>query len=157
MSATSEIIDGIRQAHRERCFAMEQRKRTDLAMLSFLRPQLGWRKDLPAAERKAAADKALELVVVGERILRAEAKAAKKQQPRAEVEGERDPDFVQWRPLILATVSSRAPFDAIEKAAEKEMERLAAQLPVWTEFESVRGFGLVSLAVIVGEASNLGD
>lgn len=128
-----DIINAIRAAHRERCFAMEQRKRTDLALGSFLRTQLGWRRDLPEKDRKVIADRAA-----------------------AFADGGEDAALVHWKPVVAAAIAAREPFNAIEAAATKEMAKLARQLPVWEGFgDAVRGFGEVSLAVIVGEAGDL--
>ena len=127
----SNSIDLIRAKHRERSFAMDQRKRLDLALGAFLRLMMGWRKDLPEAERKAIA-----------------AEAA-----RAMDEGDGP-----WAEVIAASRIGSAPFENIEDAAKKEMARLAKELPVWEAFGAgVRGFGEVSLAVIVGEAGDLSN
>ncbi len=124
------IIDQIRYWHRQRRYAMEQRKRADLALGSFLRLMLGWRKDLPEKERDAIKKQALTLV--------------------------KSPGDSEWADLINASVQSRAPFDAIEAKSLKSMSKLAEALPVWTEFgKDVRGFGAASLAVILAEAGDL--
>lgn len=148
---SEETIDLIRAWHRRRVFAMEQRKRANLALASFLRMALGWRKDLPDAERKAINDHALVLIKDGEKAARANAK------------NEPAPDFAdeayyEWGDVILASIKSRAPFDAVEKQAEKEMGKLAQTLPVWDAFaKDIRGFGAVSLAIIVAEAGDLAN
>lgn len=127
---SAELIADIRAAHRERCFAMEQRKRADLALGAFLRMMLGWRKDLPDKERKAIADRAA-LLMAGK-------------------------EPCEWTAIIDASRQARAPFEAVEKDRLKRMEKLAEQLPVWSAFgDAVRGFGPGSLAVIVGEAGDL--
>ena len=54
-------IDQVRYWHRQRCFAMEQRKRIDLALGSFLRMMLGWSLNLPDAERKKIAQQAADI------------------------------------------------------------------------------------------------
>ena len=127
------LIAEIRAAHRERVFAMEQRKRANLALLAFLRTQAGWRLDLPEKERKAIADRA-----------------------KAFAEGKDDESLNQYRAVVDAAIAARKPFDEVEGAAVKEMEKLAVQLPVWEIFgKDVRGFGAASLAVIVGEAGDL--
>ena len=155
------IIRKIRYWHRQRCFAMEQRKRLDLALLSFLRLQLGWSKKLPDAQRAVIAEHAKYLVDVGEKIESAERKAEKKRSKdpafqRADVVGEFDPVFTEWSRPIRAVLKGRRAFDEVEADAEKQMAALAEQLPVWSDFgEAVRGFGPVSLAVIVGEAGDL--
>lgn len=55
-----------------------------------------------------------------------------------------------------AHIESRLPYERMENAAKKQMAKLAKQLPVWDAFgKDVRGFGEVSLAVIVAEAGDL--
>ena len=125
------LIDDIRAAHRARCFAMEQRKRANNALGSFLRTSLGWRLDMPEKERNRIADDAADIA-------------------SGEVRSDR------FAAIVEAAELSRAPFDAIEADAKKTMANLAEQLPVWRQFEPVRGFGPISLAVIVGEAGDIG-
>ena len=143
------IIDQIREYHRVRCFAMEQRKRLNLALGSLLRLVLGWSLALPEAERARIRARALALIKLGAE----EAKALKKKTPFETDE----PDYLKWRDTILSSIGAREPFKDLEKDAAKEMERLALQLPVWEWCEPIRGFGPVSLAVIVGEAGDLSN
>jgi hypothetical protein len=142
LSPLAPIVAGIRRKHRERVFHMEQRKRADLALLAHLRMVLGWSKALPAAERERIKARAQALVEMGEREARGKPAGT-------------DADYAEWKATILATIASRAPHDALEAEAKKQMEALAKQLPVWPWVESVRGFGAVSLAVIVAEAGDL--
>jgi len=124
-------IDQIRYWHRQRCFAMEQRKRIDLSLGSFLRMMLGWSLNLPEKDRKRIAEQAADIAESGE--------------------GE-------WAAIVAASGLAREPFEDIERRAVKEMEKLAKALPVWSQFgEEVRGFGAVSLAVIVAEAGDLSN
>lgn len=128
-----ETIAEIRAAHRERCFAMEQRKRADLALLSFLRTQLGWRLDLPEKDRKAIAERAKVIADGGE-----------------------DADAMRWKSVVEASILARKPFGDIEAASVKVMRDLASKLPAWEAFgKDIRGFGEASLAVVVGEAGDL--
>ena len=130
--ALADLINQIKAAHRDRCFAMEQRKRADLSLGSFLRMVLGWRKDLPEKERKAIA-----------------AEAARLQ--KGDVES-------VWSEMIRASHSGKAQFEEVEKDRAREMERLAKQLPAWGTFGvSVRGFGPLGLAIIVAEAGDLDE
>jgi hypothetical protein len=111
---------------------MEQRKRVDLSLGSFLRLVLGWSMALPEAERKKIAEQAATLMD--------------------------DPNDLEWGAVIAASHKAREPFEDIEKDAVKKMVKLAKTLPVWTSFgESVRGFGEASLAVIVAEAGDLSN
>jgi len=132
MPDLAETIETIRTLHRKRCFAMEQRKRADLALGAFLRTMLGWSKMLPETERK--------------RIARA---------AQAIADGETESE---WAELVNTTHGARAPFERIEREALKQMEKLAVTLPAWADFgEGVRGFGAGSLAVIVAEAGDLAN
>lgn len=120
------------RAYRERRFAMEQRKRTDLALGAYLRGSLGWRKDLPDAERKVIATRAAAIM--------------------------KNPDGTPYEHMVRATIQSRKPFDEIESAMLKEMEILAKMFPVWSDFgKDVRGFGAASLATIIAEAGSLSN
>ncbi len=139
-------IAEIKHWHRQRVFAMDQRKRSDLALGAFMRSQLGWSRSLPKAEADSISERAADLVALGEKVAKGKAT------------GIGDSVFAQWSPVILASIRGRAHWDAIESAATKEMERLASSLPVWTSFgEGVRGFGARSLAVIVGETGDIGS
>src|SRR6266853_145009 len=100
----SEIINFIRSKHRERCFAMDQRKRLNLALGSFLRLMLGWRKDLPEAERKYIATEAARMIDQGDG---------------------------PWAEVIVANAKGTPHFEELENDAKREMAKLAVQLPVW--------------------------
>jgi hypothetical protein len=126
-----EIIDEITALHRKRNFAMEQRKRAHLALGSFIRMALGWRKDLPDAERKAIAAEAADYIGNG---------------------------YGPFIDVIAASDLARAPYEKIERECLRKMEKLAKQLPAWKYFgDAVRGFGAASLGVIVAEAGDLSD
>lgn len=142
-----DTIAEITGQHRRRVFAMEQRKRADLSLGSFLRLALGWSLVLPEAERKAVSAKAQALIKIGE----GEAKAMRTGKPFSAD----DADYHDLRDVILASLQAREPFDTVEKGATKQMERLAKELPVYSWAEGVRGFGAVSLAIIVAEAGDL--
>lgn len=144
MPDITETIEEIRYWHRSRNFAMEQRKRADLALGAFLRVQLGWSQDLPDADRTRIKQQAKELVKIGE----------------AELKGKPldvdEPAYDEWHNLITAAILSRGPFDDVEKRSVKAMTQLAESLPAWESFgKDIRGFGPISLAVIVGEAGDL--
>lgn len=140
-----QTVAQIRYWHRQRCFAMEQRKRADLSLLAFLRTSLGWSKALPDVERTKIAKQAMALVSIGE----------------AETKGKPvdtdEPAYAEWSNIIAASLSARSPFDAIEKRAVKQMGGLAKSLPVYEWAEPVRGLGDVSLAIIVAEAGDLAN
>jgi hypothetical protein len=125
------LIAGIRRFHRDRCFMMDTRKVVDLRLGAHLRRVLGWRMDLPEAERKAIAAEASRVMEDGDG---------------------------PYEKMIAASHAAREIFAENEEAARKEMAKLAALLPVWESFgKAIRGFGEVSLAVIVAEAGDLSD
>lgn len=150
-----ETIDLIRSWHRRRVFMMDQRKRSDLALGAFLRSALGWSRSLPSAEARAIADRAAALIAIGEKVARQASKPEAKRKP---VPGAEDADFLDWSDVILGALAARAPFDAVESRATKEMDRLARSLPVWSWFaDNVFSGSGVSLAVIVAEAGDIGS
>lgn len=150
-----DLCASIRYHHRQRVYAMEQRKRADLALGSFLRLMMGWSPVLDDMERASIRRRAADIMDIGERAAK---EAAKPEDKRMLVGGVSHPDFREWRHLIEASIAARAPFDTVEAAALKEMRRLAASLPVWTEFaEPIPGVGETSLAIIVAEAGDLSN
>ena len=97
------FVAEIRSWHRQRCFAMEQRKRLDLALGAFLRMMLGWSRDLPESERKKIAARVAKLI--------------------------KDSRGSEWESVISAASAGRKPFAEIEKRAVKELADLAERLP----------------------------
>lgn len=139
------ILADIRAAHRERVFMMETRKRSDLSLGAYLRRRFGWRRDNEKAENDRIKALASDLIACGEKVHTGKAHelAASK-------------EFLDCKSVILASVASRDPISAVEDNATKDMETLAAQLPVWSFFgEGVKGFGARSLAVILAETGDL--
>lgn len=127
-----QLISNLRYHHRMRCFAMDSRKMLDLRCGSHLRMLLGWRKDKPEAERKRIATEASALMKMSE------------------------PD--RFQNMIVGTRLAREPFDGMEDENKKAMAALIKPLPIWADFaKSVRGFGEVSLAVILAEAGDLSN
>lgn len=164
--APAETIEAICEYHRRRVYAMEARKRADLSLGAFLRTQLGWSLAPPEAERKRIAERAQALIGLGgahvrwldkARRAREGGDAARIDRVDAQAPDLSDPDYAGWSDVILASIQARAPFDTIERTAEKEMVRLARTLPVWPWCEAIRGFGPVSLAIIVAEAGDLAN
>jgi hypothetical protein len=131
-TVSGDTINAIISQYRERRFGMEQRKRSDLAVGAFLRMALGWRKDMPEKERKVIATEAARIA--------------------------KSPEGTKWEAIVASQIASRGPFEALEKAALKELVKLAESLPVWESFgKDIRGFGAASLAAIVAEAGDLNN
>jgi len=127
---TTIIVDH----HRRRRFAMKVQQKLDRALESFLRANFtAWSPDLGDAERDKFNAQVTAMI-----------KAAR--------DGTGNPDVVE---LVKALDQSREPFDAIRATAEKAMEKLAKQLPVYPWLETVRGAGALGLATIIAEAGDL--
>jgi hypothetical protein len=141
-----EIIAQIRHFHRQRVFAMEQRKRSDLALGAFLRLQLGWQRDAEDDVREKAMAEAAALIKNGE---------AEYAQKSYDYEL---PHYLEFRDIILASIGARSAYDKIEDETTKQMELLAKKLPIWTGWaKDVRGLGARSVAVITAETGNLSN
>ncbi len=157
----TDTIAQIQSKHRQRMFAMEQRKRADLAMGSFLRVMHGWQRDgdedvnkaakatvealMEAGEAEHAINKALEAHANGDA---GAARAASK--PFTPPDG-----YAEWGGIILASIKARAPFDAIEAETTKAIEALAQTLPVWEWAKDVKGLSARFVGTIVAEAGDL--
>ena len=141
IAAVPATIAAIQELHMRREAAVRQRNRLDNACRAFARRLLGFQTMLPEPEREAIRKKAEELVsammdgTALPAVLPAVAKAL--------------------LPMVDATRIGRRPFDEIGKACAKEMEKLAKQLPAAAFVESVRGFGFVGFAQIIGETGDL--
>lgn len=156
--ALAETIAAIRAAHRLRCFWMEQRKRSDLALGAYLRRELGWSLAKPSAERKRIEAEAMSIMGAGEKYIKATRrtiKAAEKNNTPLvlpDIPGILKP----FAHIVIPQIEMRGTTDNIEGAAKKQLESLAEQLPVSGWAGGIRGFGPVGLAIIVGEAGDLG-
>jgi hypothetical protein len=147
MRDLATICFEIREQHRRRLFAMDQRKRADLALGGFLRRQLGWSFEATAQQNAVINERVRRLLMIGELVIG-------KKQPSPEA----DADYAAYAAVIEAAFEARAPMARVESDATKAMEKLAKELPVWSAFgEGVKGFGPRSLAVIVGDAGNLAN
>lgn len=152
---TADTLDKIRYWHRQRVFAMDQRKRSDLALGSFLRLQLGWTRDGDAEANDSAMERAAAIIDTAERLTKEQSKSLEKRKP---VSGLDDVDFVEWQDLAVASIIARSPFADLEAKATKQMEKLAETLPIWSEFgEPIKGFGARSLAVVLAETGDLSN
>jgi hypothetical protein len=132
--AAGDVVFAIVAIHRERMFMMEQRKRSELALGSYLRRIEGWQKDLPEDERKAIS---------------------------ALVQGMLDKGVDPDHPHHAIISASRAGSDVFARQEDEntwKLEYVAKHLPVWEAWaEGITGFGARSLGVVVGEAGDLSN
>lgn len=148
LSSLGDICGALMRAQRDRVFAIVMQSRCDRAVEAYIRIRLGYRtvddegNPAPEAERK-------KLSALAVRI-------------KAAVEnGEDSPAGTEALAASVAMIVERnkigrAVWDEFRAMTEKNMIALAKQLPVWSFVESVRGVSALGLAVIVGEAGDLG-
>jgi hypothetical protein len=152
----TDICDGLVYLQRQRVFCIKSQSRNDRSMESFIATLLGF-KASPPDGADAAATKAHD---AGRKKLFAQAKRI-----RTEIEnGGPNFDCSEWGPqvegiasMILRSAEARASWDIHRDGVEKKMKDLARTLPGWLFVQSTRGISELGLAVIVGEAGDLGD
>ena len=134
----SELIVAIQELHVRREQAIRMQIRIQNACGGYARRLLGWRLDLPEAERTAIAKEAAKAVA----MLMAD--------EHADV-----PHAMELTPVVDAARLSIPPWEGLAAVCEKRMAKLAAELPAVAFVETVRGFGTTGFAQIVGEAGDL--
>ena len=133
---TSETIDIIKAHHRTRRYTIKMQQKIDRGIEFFIRINAtDWRYDADEKERERF-NRQVKSIIAAARKKTGEEKVME---------------------LAINTDRGRKPFDGMRKAAEKEMEKLAAELPAAGWVESVRGAGLLGLATIVAEAGDLSN
>lgn len=160
------LMSRIKDEHRRRNFAMESRKRQDLALGAYLRIQLGYRtpptkseaagitkEQIAAIEKanKSAKEAATVIMEEAERI----SKLPKVEHATAVAES-KVKHFAEFGAEAVASYVGRQPLANTEELAKKKLGKLAMSLEVWDGFAaSVCGFGEVSLGQIIAEAGDL--
>jgi hypothetical protein len=143
MSDLDRLCDQLRELQIRRKFAIASINRQVNATGALARIVLGWRYDMPEAERAAIAKRAAAIVSAAE---------------KGETAPEADAAVASAIAFDLAAARDGiAPFAKRRHEIELEMARLARRLPAAAFQKSVRGFGERALAVVVGEAGNLAN
>jgi hypothetical protein len=152
----SPLIDELISLQRERLFMIRTKNRMMNSTVAYVRRFLDWKPDMTEAERSKINAKALSIV----------------QKVEKGVSPSDDERYVtiKCQHLILAAQKARAPFENSLTAAmiempdgtigpgiERQMEKLAKKLPVWSWASEVKGFGPLSLAVIIAETGDLSN
>lgn len=138
----AEICLTLKELQTHRRFCIRLQSKCDRATEALIARAMGYHGGLPEGERKklfAAAGK-----------LRREVERGGEDQ--AWDDARRSAVSAAVAPLIIVAAQGRAAFDRHRKAVEKEMRRLARDLPAWRMAEPIAGFSDLGLAVIVGEA-----
>lgn len=141
---TEAVLAIIKRAHRKMMREMRVRQKMHLVLLSYLREQLGWERDLAEKDAKVIRERAMGMVATAEAIR--DGKTPKKV----------DPEFDEFSSRIISSLALSGLFEATERDQIKIMEKAVQKLPVWKAWaEGVRGLGPKSLAVIIGETGDL--
>jgi hypothetical protein len=133
----ARTIAQLREKLTERRFCIDQQRRIDNSTGAYVRRALGWSWEMPEKERARLNKEAGALIAKVEKGV-----------------------FEAHPALCLVVITaqqSRSAFDDLRSKAEKEMVQLVKRLPVYAWAESVRGFGAMSLACIIGEAGDIGS
>ena len=126
------------QVRRKFCISLSN-KQTNAAG-ALVRRAIGFRGDMEEADRA-------KITVRAAKILAA-ALSGKEQ-------AEEDADVAEVLSADFAVVAmALAPLQKRRAEIEKEMEKLAKQLPIYAYVKAVKGFGDLALAVLVGEAGD---
>lgn len=169
MPCDETLFHTLTALHRTNAFAMEARKRADLALGALLRTQLGWRLSNPSDVNTAIRERAALLMATGEKLMAWEERDAARRSKHLAAgkdesaytsltfpEAAYEPEFVEWQSVIMASMRGRLPMSNLEDVTRSRMEELAEQLPVaaWWR-EHVFSSSLISLARIIAETGDL--
>lgn len=145
-AALDELCAILAGLQRQRVFAIRQHNRISSALKAFVRVQLGYHEDLPERERKRLAAAAQAIVAAG---LAGKDYAGKASDAARAV-------AAQCLPEIILTRDGLAGW-AVRRKDTEDMMNIAQGLPAQQFVAATRGFSLLGLAVVVGEAGNLAD
>lgn len=135
----ADTIAAIRALGRQRRFLIKSITASGNSAGAYARTLLGWRLDMPEAERAKIAKRAAKMVA-------AIRKGVETDEPMA----------ATIAPVIMASHAGQAPLTKLRDHTELEMEKLARALPVYPFAKAVKGFGDLALAVVVSEAGDVG-
>jgi hypothetical protein len=140
---TADTCAALRELQYARKTYIRHTTRIDNSVKAVVRRALGWRYDLPERERAAINRKAAALVeVIAE---------------GGDMDAGSRAVAVACGAIVHTAKLSRQPFADARKETEKAMVAAARTLPAHAWQRTVAGFGELGLAVIVGEAGDIGN
>jgi hypothetical protein len=129
---------------RQRVFCIKSQSRCDRSIEAFIASLAGYHAGLAETERK-------QYFKLAQRIRKTIEKAG------PDWRGDQfGTQFVEVALLVLQSRDARIGWDVYRGRIEAEMKTLARELPVWPWVQQVKGFAELGLAVVVGEAGDLG-
>jgi len=137
-----DLVAVIRDLQRQRVTLQRSRIMIDNRLVANVATIQGYHAGMEETERKERFDR------------------ARKEIERVKVEEKNESDkSVDIGPLVPSVSLARDGFYKMEKNIELLMEKHAKQLPIypWLRLTDQRGFGLLSLAIVIGEAGDLSN
>jgi len=132
------------------CSATQDGRAVDPTLIGDLRELWRQRVDLHRAEKSLT----LQIKAKCRRVMEGDKKEGEKMYTSM-LNGQKMSGATEVRMASEPFINARAIINAERAQTEKLLAKLAKQLPVWPWVESVRGFGALSLAGIIGEAGDL--
>lgn len=142
IASASDSILLIRECQFQRNATIKMQRSLNNKMRALVRRLIGWDPTLPDKERS-------KLNKAAEQICSAIEKGHAVGEPHNQTAHIAEP-------FCLIMLASRVHQDKFRKQLEKDMTKLAKSLPVWSWCEEVKGCGPLALAIIVGEAGDIG-
>lgn len=148
-SAIIAACDALRMLQRQRQFCITSQSRCDRSCESFIARVIGYNPDADEKSRKAVFKQASDIrksvekgdggggLISGDNHHRVALSAV--------------------TPIILNSAIARKAWDALRENTEKEMRKIAKTLPAYGWVASVRGFGDLGFAIIIGETGDLAN
>lgn len=159
----SPTISALVELQKQRQFCIKSQSRCDRSCEAFIARYLGYRGDLTERERKELFKRAGTMRRAVEKGGLTISDNRCEVAPEAGGEGRRRGDNQHLRapsaciPIILNSATARMAWDSLRAQTEKQMRKLAASLPVYAWASSVKGFGDLGLAIIIGETGDLAN
>lgn len=134
----SSLVASLQSLQRKRVAVMKVRIMQSLNLLHTVASSVGYHTRLEEKDRKVRMEEASRII--------------------EEVRSGSSLDY-EYADIILGCDQAIATFEKTESQIEKKMKSLATQLPVvaWAEEEEQNGFGILSLAKVIGECGDLSN
>ncbi len=138
-ATVSELVPQLRELQRQRVCVLRSRIMLTNRLVATIATADGYNAGMEDKERGKRFEDAAKLI--------------------AKIKADGDPDSHRCAALVLANSDGIDAFDTMVNGLEKSMTTLVKQLPVyaWACLPEQRGFGELSLAIIVGEAGDLSN
>ncbi len=148
-SAIIAACDALRMLQRQRQFCITSQSRCDRSCESFIARVIGYNPEADEKSRKAVFKQASDM--------RKQVEKGDSGEGHVGPENQRATALSAVTPIILNSAIARKAWDALRENTEKEMRKIAKTLPAYGWVSSVRGFGDLGFAIIIGETGDLAN